>query len=112
MDGPLAVAANGNVNGNGVSSSLSSGIDPQVLVDHLSRLLQVTLGATQDELLHPDSLLALARAEETLQRCSRFAQEAHAASMYIQKLRLGASREDDTSEGHGMLFVFLDLVKG
>jgi dynein heavy chain 1 len=112
MDGPLAVAANGTVNGNGVSSSLSSGIDPQILVDHLSSLLQVTLGATQDELHHAESLFARARAEETLQRCSRFAQEAQAASMYIQKLRLGASREDDTSEGHGMPSVSSSLVKG
>ena len=110
MDGQLVVTANGNGNVNGVSNSIASAIDPQVLIDHLSRLLQVTLGATDEDLNHPDSLFGSSKAQETSQRCTRFGQEAQAASMYIQKWRTGSSTKDDASEGEGMISVCTVLI--
>jgi dynein heavy chain 1 len=98
---PPAVNGNGNgTNGTAPSDALPNSVDPQILINHLSSLLQVTLGATEDELHHTDSLLGTSKLSETVQRCTRFAQEAQASSLYIQKLRLPTSRQiggDDLS---------------
>lgn len=94
MAGELAVGeVNGHGNGNGHTSHLPPEVDPQTLINHLSRLLQVTLGATEEELQHSDSLLGPSRINETLKGCSRFAQETKAASLYIQKLRQSPSND-------------------
>ncbi|KAF2672450.1 cytoplasmic dynein-like protein 1 heavy chain 1 [Microthyrium microscopicum] len=95
MAGQLAV---GEVNGNGVSTQIAQDIDPQILIDHLALLLQVTLGATSEELQHTDSLLGSSRREDTLKACARFAQEAKATSIYIQKLRRSSSISDEEDE--------------
>jgi dynein heavy chain 1 len=92
---------NGSANG-GVVEPQSSGIDTRDLIDHLSSLLKITLGATDADLRSFGSLLGPDRVDETLQRCERFAQEAHVASLYIQKLRLASSIEENGDTNHGM----------
>jgi dynein heavy chain 1 len=91
---------NGSANG-GVVEPQSSGIDTRDLINHLSSLLKITLGATDADLRSYGSLLGPDRLDETLQRCERFAQEAHAASLYIQQLRLASSIEENGDSDHG-----------
>jgi len=98
MAGTLAV---GEVNGNGDTPHIAPDVDPQTLIDHLSRLLQVTLGATEDELRHSDSLLGPSRLDETLKGCSRFAQESKAASLYIQKVRVSSRTDAEEESSNG-----------
>lgn len=59
-------------------------MDPARVVEHLAQLLEAALGATREELEAPGSLLSTARYSDTLQRCTRFANDA-LVSMYIQK---------------------------
>lgn len=68
------------------SPSLPNGavIDGAVIVDHLSQLLEITLGATPEDLQAPGSLLSAAKREETIQRCQRFGSENQIA-LYVQK---------------------------
>ena len=95
------MAAVAEVNGNGVPESAAPPIDVQVLVDHLTRLLQATLEATDDDLHRPESIFGSVLGDQTLQRCASFAQEAQAASLYIQKLLLYPSSQDDGSSPNG-----------
>jgi dynein heavy chain 1 len=98
MAGQVAIA---EVNGNGVPNQITPDLDPLTLAHHLSRLLDVTLGATHDELHQSDSLLGSPKIEETLKVCSRFAQESKPASLYIQKLRKASSRTEADGEANG-----------
>jgi dynein heavy chain 1 len=89
------MAAVTEVNGNGVPESAAPPVDTQVLVAHLTRLLQALLDATDDDLHRPESILGPVLRDQTLQRCAIFAQEAQAASLYVQKLVLDPSNQDD-----------------
>ena len=79
------------VNGNGTNgiNGVNPGaplvaMDPARVVEHLAHLLEAALGASRDELEAPGSLLSKARYNDTLQRCTRFANDA-IVSLYIQK---------------------------
>ena len=50
-------------------------LNPDLLVDYLTQVLSVTVGATERELRAAGSLLSKARASDTRQKCSRFAAE-------------------------------------
>jgi dynein heavy chain 1 len=91
------MAAVTEVNGNGVPESAAPPIDVQVLVAHLTRLLQATLEASDEDLHRPESIFGSVLADQTLQRCASFAQEAQASSLYIQKLLLYPSDQNDGS---------------
>jgi dynein heavy chain 1, cytosolic len=81
MEGPLVAPPEENA----ISTPTSTPIfDPKVLVDHLSSLLIVTLGATKSELEAYPSLLSQSELSETLQRCSRFTSDSQAA-LYVRK---------------------------
>lgn len=84
---PLGTPVNGNgANGiNGVSTGAPLvAIDPARVVEHLAHLLEAALGASRDELEAPGSLLSRARYNDTLQRCTRFANDT-IVCLYIQK---------------------------
>jgi len=77
MDGPL-VASSGNnsaVSPSASTTSLLPSLNPTLLIDYLTEVLSVTVGATKRELEAPGSLLSDSRYSETLQKCSRFAAE-------------------------------------
>jgi len=77
MDGAL-VAFSGNnsvVSPSASTTSLLPSLNPTLLVDYLTEVLSVTVGATKRELEAPGSLLSDSRYSETLQKCSRFAAE-------------------------------------
>jgi dynein heavy chain 1 len=59
-------------------------IDPQLIVEHLERILGVNLGASEQDLSAPGSLLSESRRPDTLQRCARFALEGQSV-LYVTK---------------------------
>lgn len=70
---------------NGVTTSdLSPSTDPLVVLEHLSEVLQITLGAARRELEAVGSLLSKAKHADSLHRCARFASEPQIA-IYAQK---------------------------
>lgn len=62
----------------------STGIDPELVVDHLVDVLRITLGASPEDLEFAGSLLSRSRKSDTLQKCTRFALESQVA-LYVQK---------------------------
>ena len=54
------------------------------LVQHLADLLEVTLGASTEDLQRPGSLLSSTERSDTARRCTRFASESMVA-IYVQK---------------------------
>ncbi|KAF2143585.1 uncharacterized protein K452DRAFT_224111 [Aplosporella prunicola CBS 121167] len=86
MEGPLVTTTPG---ANGIQpppkAPTATTIDPQLIVDHLAKVLSVTLGAAEDELAAPGSLLSESVIADTLQRCTRFALESQVA-LYVQRI--------------------------
>jgi dynein heavy chain 1 len=98
MEGPLAPgAANGSIRS---PSPAPPAFDPNTIVEHLEKVLDVSLGATHHDLYAPGSLLSAARKEDTLQRCSRFASEGQHA-LYLVKNRVEEPRIDGTDGTNG-----------
>ncbi|KAI4149876.1 MAG: hypothetical protein L6R39_002408 [Caloplaca ligustica] len=71
-------------NGHPLPSAAPAAISSQAVVQHLTDLLEVTLGASPADLESHDSLFSLSRKKDTLQRCTRFASEPQVA-LYVQK---------------------------
>ncbi|KAF2396617.1 cytoplasmic dynein-like protein 1 heavy chain 1 [Trichodelitschia bisporula] len=96
MDGPVAVAG---VNGNGLGTPVPSTVDPELLVDHFHNIAKLLLGATDEDLKAPGSFLNPAKLSETLQRCSRFAQESQDAALYLvqEGVELNVDGSNDSS---------------
>jgi dynein heavy chain 1 len=69
---------------NGLATGAFPTIDPNVVVEYLASVLEITLGAKRKELESAGSLLSKARYSETVQRCTRFATESQVA-LYVQK---------------------------
>ena len=98
MEGPLAPgAANGTIH---ASSPTTPVIEPQILVDYLEKVLDVNLGATDQDLRAPGSLLSPSRIHDTLQRCNRFALENQTA-IYLVKDRTDEARLDGLDVTNG-----------
>lgn len=75
-------------------------VDPQTIVDHLKKVLDVSLGASEQDLYASGSLLSPSRLQDTLQRCSRFALEGQEV-LYIAKDRADESRIDGLDGANG-----------
>lgn len=71
-------------NGHTTSSDQSTVLDPHVVVRHLADLLEITLGASLEDLEKPGSLLSESKRHETVQRCTRFASDPQVA-LYVFK---------------------------
>jgi dynein heavy chain 1 len=98
MEGPLAPgAANGSIR---TPSPTPPALDPSIIVAHLEKILDVSLGATQQDLYAPGSLLSPARKDDTLQRCSRFASEGQ-STLYLVKSRVEEARGDGLDGANG-----------
>lgn len=86
---------------NGLSSpSPVPSLDPQVVVQYLTEVLQVTLGASKTDLEGPGSLLSKAKYSETVHRCTRFASESQLA-LYVQKDLISTEEVNGTEDGEG-----------
>jgi len=92
-------------NGHAPSTPSPAIIDPDLVVRHLVDLLEVTLGASSEELEGKGSILSEARRSDTLQRCTRFASESQVA-LYVQKTVVTPDLPNGALNGHvplGML---------
>ncbi|KAF2083456.1 hypothetical protein K490DRAFT_51603 [Saccharata proteae CBS 121410] len=100
MEGPVVPSPGAN----GLQTSKPSpatSIEPQVVVDHLTKVLDITLGASAEELAAPGSLLSESEVRDTLQRCERFASESQAAALYVQRISLDTEQSDGVDGVNG-----------
>lgn len=79
----MEVASPG-ANGHAPSSIPSTTIDPNLVVQHLVDHLEVTLGASAEDLESSGSMLCVSKRQDTMQRCTRFASESQNA-LYVLK---------------------------
>jgi dynein heavy chain 1 len=85
MEGPLASpGANGTSTPTTITTNAFSAVNPAVVVEYLTAVLEITLGASRKDLEAPGSLLSKAKYSETFQRCTRFAAESQSA-LYVLK---------------------------
>ena len=105
----MEIASPGAANGEPppVSSQLSTAIDAGVVVEHLADLLEITLGASSQDLESHGSLLSEAKRAETVQRCQRFATEAQTV-LYVQKELVAADKANGANGHTGKLILQLD----
>ncbi len=87
-------------NGVPLSNPFTS-IDPNVVVHHLTDLLQITLGALRRDLEGPGSLLSKAKYADTVQRCARFASAESQLALYVQKDVAAAYEPNGVEESLG-----------
>lgn len=95
MEGPLSPGAT-----NGISRAPSPTpptIDPQIIVDYLEKVLDVSLGATERDLHAPGSFLSDDKRTDTLQKCAQFSKE-NQFVLYVIKER-SAEASIDGLEG-------------
>lgn len=78
----------------------SQALESGTVVDYLSRLLNATLGASQNELEAEGSLLSLDRVSDTVKLCTRFLSEAQVA-LYAQKVSASFTGDSTLPEVHG-----------
>ncbi|KAI0009506.1 cytoplasmic dynein heavy chain [Xylariaceae sp. FL0662B] len=96
--GPTSPGTGTGTGTNGISPSSFITIDPTLVVEYLTSVVTIALGATRDELQGPDNPLSKANYADTIQRCSRFATDAQVA-LYIQKdIRPSDDVPDDPSD--------------
>ena len=86
------------VNGHPPPSATSLTIDPDVVIRHLVDLLEITLGASSDDLEAEGCLLSDDRRQDTVQRCTRFACEPQVA-LYVQKEILSIDVKKELANG-------------
>lgn len=78
-------------------------VDSGAVIQYLTDVLQVTLGAQRSELEGAGSLLSESKYNETLQRCTRFASETQEA-LYVQKDIVTAEETNGDAEEQGRSF--------
>jgi dynein heavy chain 1, cytosolic len=88
-------------NGHTPSSISAAIIDPNLVVRHLVDLLEITLGASTEDLESPGSLLSGSKRHDTVQRCTRFASEPQDA-LYVLKDVIPPNQLDSAQTAPGM----------
>lgn len=87
---------------NGLATSTFPSIDPNLVVEYLASVLEITLGASRQDLEKDGSLLSKTKHSDTVQRCTRFATESQTA-LYVQKDVAAAESVDGVPESSSML---------
>ncbi|KAJ5705740.1 hypothetical protein N7536_001429 [Penicillium majusculum] len=100
----MEVASSGVPNGASTPETAAL-VDSGAVIQYLTEVLQVTLGAQRSELESAGSLLSESRYNETLQRCTRFASEAQVA-LYVQKDIVTAEETDGETEDQAVQYVY------
>ncbi|CBX94114.1 similar to cytoplasmic dynein 1 heavy chain 1 [Plenodomus lingam JN3] len=109
MEAPLAPgAANGTIRAPSPAPPL---MDPQIIVDHLEKVLSVNLDASPQDLRAPGSLLSPAKLTDTIQRCSRFASEGQSV-LYLIKDKTDDAHVDALDGSNGRRSPILLNVEG
>ena len=78
----------------------STGFDANIVVDHLVKLLETTLGASPEDLEEHGSLLSKSKRSETIQKCQRFASEAQVV-LYLRKDLLSTEQTNGVNGASG-----------
>jgi dynein heavy chain 1 len=100
MEGPLASpGANGTSTPTTTTTNAFSAVTPTMLVDYLTAVLEITLGASRKDLEAPGSLLSKARYSDTVQRCTRFALESQSALYVLKSIAADEADGVDVSAG-------------
>lgn len=94
---------------NGLATSAFPTIDPNVVVEYLTQVLEITLGAKRKDLENAGSLFSKARYSETVQRCTRFATESQVA-LYVQKDIAAGDGLNGDVDASGNLVSFLEAL--
>ena len=89
---------------NGVATGGFSTIDPEVILNHLAGILDITLGASRRDLETAGSMLSKGRLADTTARVTRFATESQ-VSLYIQKDLQPSEKLDGVTDELGMSFL-------
>lgn len=97
----MEVASSGVPNGASTPETTAL-VDSGAIIQYLTEVLQVTLGAQKSELESAGSLLSEQRYNETLQRCTRFASESQVA-LYVQKDIVAAEETNGEAQGQGRI---------
>ncbi|KAJ5952209.1 Dynein heavy chain domain-2 [Penicillium vulpinum] len=100
----MEVASSGLPNGPSTPETAAL-VDSGAVVQYLTEVLQVTLGAQRSELESAGSLLSESRYNETLQRCTRFASEAQVA-LYVQKDIVTVEETNGEPEDQAVQYVY------
>lgn len=74
-------------------------IDEAAVIRYLTDLLELTLGATEDDLYAGSNLLSESKKSDTIQRCIRFASGSQVA-LYVQKDVLHSHIPNGSQNGH------------
>ena len=93
----------GGLNGHGPggpAAHAAHAANGESMLQHLSDLLEVTLGASPSDLESRGSLLSPASRTDTIQRCTRFASESQVA-LYVQKDLVGLEMINGDHPGSG-----------
>lgn len=93
----MEVATPGVTNGLAAATVQAPVADPNVVVQYLTDVLRVTLGATKRDLEASGSLLSKAKYSETVQKCTRFVSESQVA-LYVQQDIFSAAEESNGTE--------------
>lgn len=80
-------------------------VDPTLIVEYLASVLEITLGATREELERYGSLLSPDSRPHTIQRCSRFAAENQVA-LYVTKEIASADGTDGSLDTPSKVTLF------
>ncbi|KAF2719116.1 hypothetical protein K431DRAFT_286998 [Polychaeton citri CBS 116435] len=104
----LAVqAVNGVANGTPTAPAPPiPAVDPQTIIDYLARVLEVILGASEQELHNEGSLLHSDTLDDTLQRCLRFASEGSEAIYVLKDTVVAEEQQSGQSNGDTAQFKY------
>lgn len=91
----LGAGANGQI----PSPTPPASIDSTLFLRHLASLLEITLGASREDLEAKGSLLSDVKRNDTIQRCMRFTSDSQVA-VYIQKDLTGSASLNGDSNGY------------
>ncbi|KAJ5817741.1 Dynein heavy chain domain-2 [Penicillium robsamsonii] len=100
----MEVASSGVPNG-ALTPETAAIVDSGAVIQYLTEVLQVTLGAQRSELESAGSLLSESKYNETLQRCTRFASEAQVA-LYVQKDIVTVEETNGETEDQAVQYVY------
>ena len=94
----MVQGVNGAANGTPTAPTTNA-VDPQDIIKYLSNVLEVTLGASSEELKGHGSLLNASILEDTLARCTRFALEAQVALYVLKEAAAGEGSGEANGDG-------------
>lgn len=94
---------------NGVGPPPFASVDPERVIDYLTNLLEIALGATREELHAEGSFLSDSLRQDALKASSRFANDNHVSLLIQKEIAGGEITEDDAGEPR--MFCILQSIR-